>query len=145
MTSEPTARWWESAREGRIFCGPHPSGHHIPARFQIFESGLVQCCSPALPQPLLDLKRARESRQFAEADRIERELRSHGMLDVPTLEELRTMAANAPMCGRWVFIFAIRGGGVIVARVEPDERQAMAHLDTPAAVIEYLGIFPTRR
>lgn len=44
-------------------------------------------------------------------------------------------------CGRWVFLYAIRGGKVVVAEVSLDERRAMRKLATPAQMIEYLGIF----
>jgi hypothetical protein len=45
-------------------------------------------------------------------------------------------------CGLWVFVLAIRGGGIIVAAVSPDERRTMrASLSTPAEMIRYLGIF----
>lgn len=143
MTATATTRWWEAAREGRIFCGPPGDGHHIPARFEIHESGLVQCQSPALAPELLELKRLRESRSFADADRVERTLRSRGV-DVPDQARLKSMVKDAPMCSRWVFLYAIRGGGLVVARVDPDERRAMRQLSTPAEVIEYLGIFPRR-
>lgn len=143
VAPEPTARWWESARDGRVFCGPPGDGHHIPARFEIPEYGFVQCQASALPPQLLELKRHRESRNFGEAERVERELRRGGM-DVPDLDGLRRMAKDAPMCGRWVFLYAIRGEGLIVARVEPSERRETRKLSTPAEVIEYLGIFPRR-
>jgi hypothetical protein len=143
MTPVQRPRWYEYANEGRFFCGPSPAGHHLPARFEIPESGFVQCSSPALPQELLDLKRYRESRQFADADRLERAMRSAGV-DVPDLEQLRRMAKDAPMCGRWIFLLAIRGGGIIMTEVSPDDRKAMRSLSTPAAMIEYLRIFPRR-
>ena len=44
-------------------------------------------------------------------------------------------------CGRWLFIFAIRGGGIIAAAVSPEEKRAMKNLSTPAEMIRYLGIF----
>jgi hypothetical protein len=44
-------------------------------------------------------------------------------------------------CGLWVFVLAIRGGGIIVAAVSPDERRTMRELSTPAEMIRYLGIF----
>lgn len=44
-------------------------------------------------------------------------------------------------CGRWVFLYAIRGGKVVVAEVSLDEKKAMRRLQTPAEMIDYLGIF----
>jgi hypothetical protein len=44
-------------------------------------------------------------------------------------------------CGHWVFILAIRGGGVVAAAVNLEERRAMKVLSTPAEMIRYLGIF----
>lgn len=44
-------------------------------------------------------------------------------------------------CGRLLFLFSIRGGGVIAAEVESlDEKDAMKRLATPWAMIEYLEI-----
>lgn len=48
-------------------------------------------------------------------------------------------------CGLWVFIFAIRGSGVVVAQVTPDEMEEMRDLQTPTAMLDYLQIFPTRK
>lgn len=44
-------------------------------------------------------------------------------------------------CGKWVFLFAIRGGRLVVAEVGLDDIPAMRDLTTPAAMIEYLGIW----
>lgn len=44
-------------------------------------------------------------------------------------------------CGLWLFLFAIRGGGIVAAAVSPEEKRAMKDLSTPAEMIEYLGIF----
>jgi len=44
-------------------------------------------------------------------------------------------------CGRWVFLFSVRGGGAIVAEVALDEQRTIEELSTPAAMLEYLGIF----
>jgi hypothetical protein len=46
-------------------------------------------------------------------------------------------------CDRWSFLFAIRGGGVIVAEVTLDEMTEMEHLSTPTELLDYLGIFPS--
>jgi hypothetical protein len=51
------------------------------------------------------------------------------------------IAAEHRECGRWIFIYAIRGGGCVVAEVSMDERDEMDELLTPAQMIEYLGIF----
>lgn len=137
-------RWWESAREGRVFCGPEPIGHHFPASFDINESGFVQCSARlALPEELERLKRLREAHRYALADQLEATIRSTGA-HVPALAQLRAMSRDMGRCGNWVFLFAIRGGGTIVARVTPDERRAMKRLSTPAEMIEYLEIFPQR-
>lgn len=143
LSPTSTPRWSEYARAGRVFCGPPPNGHHIPSRYQIPESGFIQCTSADLPQELLELKRLRESRRFDDADRLERSMRERGV-DVPDMVRLRQMAKDAPMCGRWVFLLAIRGGGIVVAEVSRDDRMAMEGFSTPAEMIEYLGIFPGR-
>jgi hypothetical protein len=46
-------------------------------------------------------------------------------------------------CGLWVFALAIRGSGVIVVRVTLDEVDEMKELETPTAMLNYLGIWPT--
>jgi hypothetical protein len=51
------------------------------------------------------------------------------------------IAAKHRECGIWLFLFAVRGGGVIEVAVSLDDKRAMAHLTTPAELIEYLGIF----
>jgi hypothetical protein len=47
-------------------------------------------------------------------------------------------------CNRWVFLYAVRGGGIVVAEVTLHEKDAMEreHLTTPSEMIDYLGIFP---
>jgi hypothetical protein len=44
-------------------------------------------------------------------------------------------------CGAWIFLFAVRGGAIIVAQVELTEVEPMKRLETPAAMLEYLGIW----
>lgn len=44
-------------------------------------------------------------------------------------------------CDRWVYLFAFRGGGCVVAEVQLNEMRAMEELSTPTAMIDYLGIF----
>lgn len=44
-------------------------------------------------------------------------------------------------CGRWVFIYSIRGGGNIVVEVTKTERDEVRKFSTPAEMIDYLGIF----
>jgi hypothetical protein len=44
-------------------------------------------------------------------------------------------------CGRWVFLYAVRGGKVVVAEVTLEDKKLMRRLQTPAEMIEYLGIF----
>lgn len=44
-------------------------------------------------------------------------------------------------CGLWVFIMPIRGGRAIVSEVTEDDTDRMAELQTPAACLDYLGIF----
>lgn len=45
-------------------------------------------------------------------------------------------------CGRWVFLFQIRGGALIVAEVQLSEVEPMKALGTPAEMLSYLGIWP---
>lgn len=96
VTPRPLARWHSYAAEGRIFCGPRPGGHHIPATYDLPESGFIRC--------------------------------GHWVA-----EERRE-------CGRWVFLYAIRGGRVVVVEVTLADKKAMRQLSTPAEMIEYLGI-----
>lgn len=44
-------------------------------------------------------------------------------------------------CGRWTFVLAIRGSGVIVAEVSLDEMNEMQELQTPTAMLDYLGVW----
>jgi hypothetical protein len=44
-------------------------------------------------------------------------------------------------CGRWVFLFAIRGGRAVIAEVELREKDEMKRLTTPAEMLDYLEIF----
>lgn len=63
----------------------------------------------------------------------------HGFIRCPhrtTTEDGQRIA-----CDRWVFLYAIRGGGIITAEVTPDEMDEMAELCTPAAMLEYLAIW----
>ena len=54
----------------------------------------------------------------------------------------RWMDGEGSECGRWVFMFAVRGGGAFVAEVTLDEKARMRQLSTPAEMLSYLGIFP---
>lgn len=54
----------------------------------------------------------------------------------------RWIQAERRECGLWVFVFAIRGDRCIVAQVSLDEQDEMDQLQTPAAMLDYLGIFP---
>lgn len=51
------------------------------------------------------------------------------------------LAGERRECGRWVFLYAVRGGRNVVAEVSLDDLKAMEALSTPAEMIEYLGIF----
>lgn len=44
-------------------------------------------------------------------------------------------------CGCWVFLLVIRGEGVIECEVTLEDKDRMRRLDTPAAMVSYLGIF----
>lgn len=44
-------------------------------------------------------------------------------------------------CGLWVFIMPIRGGRAIVAEVTEDDADAMMELQSPGAMLDFLGIF----
>lgn len=48
-------------------------------------------------------------------------------------------------CGLWVFVFAIRGNGVVVAQVSLDEMDEMRDLQTPTEMLSYLRIWPTQK
>jgi len=45
-------------------------------------------------------------------------------------------------CGRWIFLFSVRGGGSVVAEVTLDEKARMRQLTTPSEMLDYLNIFP---
>lgn len=143
MNPTPTKRWSDLVRTGRVFCGPEGVGHHIPARFIVPESGFVQCTEHAAPHELLELRRLRANGATPAVHRFETMMRAAGV-DVPSDQVLRRMIADAPMCGRWVFLLAVRGGGIIVAEVSKDDRLAMEGLSTPAEMLEYLGVFKQR-
>lgn len=49
--------------------------------------------------------------------------------------------ADRAECGLWIFLFNVRGGGVVTVAVSLEEKAAMTYLTTPAELIEYLGIF----
>jgi hypothetical protein len=50
--------------------------------------------------------------------------------------------ARGQPCGRWIYMFSIRGGGCIVAEVQLNEKRIMETLTTPAEMLEYLDVFP---
>lgn len=45
-------------------------------------------------------------------------------------------------CGRWVFLYVIRGGMCVIAEVELREKEEMKRLQSPAQMLDYLEIFP---
>ena len=51
------------------------------------------------------------------------------------------IAAERRECGLWVFILPFRGGRAIVVEVTEDDTDAMSELQTPAAMLDFLGIF----
>lgn len=51
------------------------------------------------------------------------------------------IAAEERECGAWLFLLAIRGDGVIVCEVTLADKEKMRRLDTPAAMVSYLGLF----
>ena len=63
----------------------------------------------------------------------------HGFIRCPQ----KTLPDRKQSCGCWVFLYAIRGGRIVVVQVTEDEMEEMNELQTPAAMIDYLGIFPT--
>lgn len=64
------------------------------------------------------------------------EIPEHGFIRCP-----RHLDRQGTECGRWIFVYAIRGGGCIIAEVQLSEMRDMEELATPAAIFEYLGIF----
>lgn len=44
-------------------------------------------------------------------------------------------------CGRWVFLFAVRGGGVFVVEAPLEEHEDIAEIQNPHGMLEYFGIF----
>lgn len=134
-------RWWEFARRGAIHCGPHPFGHHIPNTFHVNESGFIRCGKQVLPfsleiQQVITL---RDRRMFREADQIALALRTRGV-EMPEDAAIEDARRNKIPCDRWVFLYAIRGGGIVTAAVTLEEKRAMEDLSTPTEMIDYLGI-----
>jgi hypothetical protein len=127
LTPRRAPRWWAYVAERRLCCGldaPEPgapAGHHIPAHFEVGETGFVRC------QKFVEDQEAR-GRTDAERRAAGRELQRSGH-------------ARGHLCDRWVFIYAIRGGRCIVVEVEEGERAAIRRLGTPAEMLDYLGIF----
>jgi hypothetical protein len=54
---------------------------------------------------------------------------------------LHWIAAEQRECGLWIFILPIRGGRAIVVEVSEDDTDAMGDLQTPGAMLDFLGIF----
>ena len=52
------------------------------------------------------------------------------------------MGRGLGLCGTWLFVYAIRGGGIIEAEVQLWEKRAMEEIQTPGEMIHFLGIFP---
>lgn len=50
---------------------------------------------------------------------------------------------GATECGAWLYLFAIRGGGIVVAQVELAEVDRLEQLHTPGEIIDFLGIWDT--
>jgi hypothetical protein len=132
------------ATERRIHC---PAGHHIPFTMRINETGFVECWHQMrLPPGLDQLYEAQQRGDAQQMARVEAQLRAAGF-DVPSKAALALRARDATpvRCGLWVFIFAIRGAGVVVAQVSLDEMEEMRELQTPTAMLEYLRIWPNRK
>lgn len=56
------------------------------------------------------------------------------------------IASESRECGHWVFVFAVRGGGIVeVELFGPEEKDRLRELSTPTEVLEYLGIFDEPR
>lgn len=51
------------------------------------------------------------------------------------------LKAERRSCGRWVYVFAIRGGGCIVTEVSLDEKRHVEQIQTPGEILEYLGLW----
>lgn len=48
-------------------------------------------------------------------------------------------------CGQLVFVYRFRGGFSLTAAVSRSEKEEMKRLATPAAMVEYLGVFEDMR
>lgn len=48
---------------------------------------------------------------------------------------------GAEECGAWVYLFAVRGGGIVAAAVTLEEMRELERLATPAEIIDFLGIW----
>lgn len=111
LSPTPTRRWWAYVRERQLRC---PCGHHIPHTFAVTEAGFIQC----------------RHKQHPTDARLHDRRGSEGYAGARVVE-----------CGLWVFLFPVRGGKVITVQVTPDECEPMRDLGTPAAMLDYLGIW----
>lgn len=50
------------------------------------------------------------------------------------------IAAENRECGRWLFVYTVRGGRAIVAEVQVHEIEIIRKLVTPAEILDYLGV-----
>lgn len=143
MTPITSPRWWEFVKRGQIHCNAHPFGHHFAERFHVSESGFIRCAKlvPAIDEDLFRLSILRDKGLHRDAERWTIALRSRGV-DVPSEGELASLIRMAPKrpCDRWIFLYAIRGGGIVTAEVSPNEKSEMEELSTPTEMMEYLQI-----
>lgn len=51
------------------------------------------------------------------------------------------IGADRIECGRWIYLCAMRGGGVIVAEVHLSELKYVESLQTPTEVLDHLGVW----
>lgn len=64
-------------------------------------------------------------------------LREHGGIQCS-----EWIAAEKRECGRWTYVIAQAGGGVIAVDVSLDELNELEKLHTVTEIIDYFGIFP---
>jgi hypothetical protein len=148
LNPRPTGRWWEYVKRGDVHCGPRPFGHHIRNMFHVNESGFIRCEKkvPNMARHLVELEALVSRGLSREAEQYRIALRAQN-IDLPNNEEIKALGRTAGYvpCDRWVFLYAIRGGGIVVAEVSPDEKDQMEDLSTPTEMIDYLGVLNTNR
>lgn len=112
-------RWWKflrraNGRRETFRTLVCPRGHAIPANAVISETGFIRCDTRA------------------------------NIGGVDHRHQLAPSSVRGSVCNTWIFVFAIVGGGAVVAEVSLEEVEQMNALRTPSDMLDYLQIWPDR-